>query len=312
MAPERARGRSLMAIPQAVRPDDRCLRAAFEESPVEAVILDATGAIVAANRAWRDFGAARGGRADGEVGRNYLEACPGDEAAARATRAGLMRILDGDIDRFEQAYVCPDADQQRWFLLDARACSFDDACVVLVCHFDITRRFLAEHRADHDPVTGLLTRRAFAERLRRALARSERSGMPSTGGAVIFVALDDIAHLAGPPDADATDTVLQAAAERLRHELRSVDAVARIGEKEFVLLAEETAAGNARGLAQRLRARIEQPVAGTRAGGTPQCSIGISHFPQDGATAARLILAADRVRGEARGGDGPPIGSTRG
>ena len=301
-----------MAIAAATGLDDACFRAAFEDSPVEAVLLDDNGVIVAANRAWRDFGAGSGGRADGWVGASYLDACAADDDTAAAVREGLSRLLDGSASRFRQEYACPDGDQHRWFLIDACACRGGDACAVLVTHLDVTRRFLAEHRADHDPVTGLLTRRAFAERLRQALARVERGGPPSIGGAVIFLALEEIDHLTGSPDADATDAVLRALADRLQHELRTVDAVARIGEVEFVLLAEDTGAGGARRLAERLQRTMELPVAASGTQRGPGCSVGISHFPEDGATAARLILAADRARREAREHDGAAIGATRG
>jgi len=90
-------------------------------------------------------------------------------------------------------------------------------------------------QALHDPLTGLPNRTLFHDRLRTSLARRD---LPEDGVAVMFVDLDSFKHVNDTYGHDAGDTVLIAAAQRIRGALREADTVARIGGDEFLVLLE--------------------------------------------------------------------------
>jgi diguanylate cyclase (GGDEF)-like protein/PAS domain S-box-containing protein len=127
---------------------------------------------------------------------------------------------------------------------------------------DVTERKAAEraseHRALHDPLTGLPNRRLLVDRLEHALARSIRQ---ETLVGLLFCDLDhfkaindDYGHAAG-------DSALVAVAQRLEGLLREGDTVARAGGDEFVVVLEDLAEPDDAGrIADRVRAALAQPV----------------------------------------------------
>ncbi|MEF8833608.1 MAG: GGDEF domain-containing protein [Halofilum sp. (in: g-proteobacteria)] len=300
-----------MPLPLPLSGHEAMYRGAFEESGVESAILDRTGRIVAVNGAWRAFATANDGDPDGYLGWRYLDACQCDEPGMAGIRESLARVFEGHGPVFDHEYACPSPKRHRWFVLRAQGYVSDGIPMTLVTHADVTRRYIAERRADRDPLTGLLNRRAFGERLRQALSRAERGEGLGGRGAVLFVDLDAFKRVNDTAGHDVGDVVLRAVGERLRRELRTVDAVARIGGDEFVLLAEDADAAGAYRLAERVRGVVAWPVR-ARGGAYPlTCSVGISFFPEDGFTAARLIRAADQVMYRAKREGGEPIRSTR-
>jgi diguanylate cyclase (GGDEF)-like protein len=109
--------------------------------------------------------------------------------------------------------------------------------------------------AQTDPLTGLLNRRAFDERLARAQAAAQRYRRP------LSVVIADIDHFKAINDAHGHaigDQVLIAFAHLLQVQSREVDAVARIGGEEFAILMPEVDAAGAAGYAERLRHTVQQ------------------------------------------------------
>ena len=109
-------------------------------------LLDPDGAIIAVNKAWRDFSEKNGGRCD-YVGWNYLDVCRrsaacGSKHAAR-TCAGLTNVLDGSRRDFGQAYEC----QGDYYRLRALSVASDDGKQVLVSHENITDLVRARARS---------------------------------------------------------------------------------------------------------------------------------------------------------------------
>lgn len=87
---------------------------------------------------------------------------------------------------------------------------------------------------DHDALTGVLSRRAFAQRVAEAADRARRG---VDGAAYLFLDLDDFKALNdGPRSHHIGDQVLAALGERLRRGIRVTDAVGRRSGDEFMVL----------------------------------------------------------------------------
>lgn len=139
--------------------------------------------------------------------------------------------------------------------------------------------------ANTDPLTGIANRRTFERMLELELARAGRQGTPV--GLAIFD-IDGLATIDRERGADVADDVLRRVASALADSVRLVDTVARYGGDEFVLLAPGTA-GVA--VAQRVLDAARQALG--EGGPVVTLSVGVARFPDDGATAAELLDAAD-------------------
>lgn len=102
---------------------------------------------------------------------------------------------------------------------------------------DITSRKRLEeevrHLAFYDALTNLPNRRLLNERLIQAIAACKRTG---SYGAVMFLDLDNFKPLNDTHGHVAGDMLLVEAASRLKNCVREIDAVARFGGDEFVVM----------------------------------------------------------------------------
>jgi diguanylate cyclase (GGDEF)-like protein/PAS domain S-box-containing protein len=143
---------------------------------------------------------------------------------------------------------------------------------------DVTARKAAEraseHRALHDPLTGLPNRRLLVDRLAHALSRAARQ---DTLVGVLFCDLDHFKEVNDAYGHAAGDATLEAVAVRLLGLLREGDTVARAGGDEFVVvledLVEEAQAGR---IADRVRAALARPVIFDGGELHVTCSIGVA------------------------------------
>ncbi len=157
------------------------------------------------------------------------------------------------------------------------------------------------HRADHDDLTGLLTRIAFERRLVDALERAKRQG---TTVAVLFLDLDRFKNVNDSLGHQAGDEVLRVVAKRLREVVRSWDVVARHGGDEFVLfLPDIESSSEVAHVTARLLELFEEPFAVAGRQLKISTTVGIALFPEDGISADTLLRAADTALydGKARG-----------
>ena len=139
-----------------------------------------------------------------------------------------------------------------------------------------------EIRAQTDGLTGLLNHATFQDQLERAV----RDGGPF---GLIMLDLDDFREVNNSMGHQAGDDELRRIAAALTRSGRDSDLVFRYGGDEFAfLLPGADAAG-----ALRVARRACEAVRGLDGPGT--ASIGVATFPTDGATAAEVLLAADRA-----------------
>ncbi len=161
---------------------------------------------------------------------------------------------------------------------------------------DITERRQHDRQlrylADHDPLTGLLNRRAFNVELDRQLARIKRYG---SEGAVILLDLDHFKHINDTFGHGAGDQLITTVADVLRGRLRESDIIARLGGDEFAVLLPKGDATEAMAVAEKLVEQIRDTACvldGQDYHVT--ASVGVATFAADGdGGAADLLVCAD-------------------
>lgn len=119
------------------------------------------------------------------------------------------------------------------------------------------------HLAQHDVLTGCLSRRAMQQRIDDEAQRLARMQTPNTPASNLRAALVmfDVDHFKRINDAmghAAGDAALQYMAAVVRTELRKVDAFGRWGGEEFLILLPMTDAAQAFEVAERIRAALAQ------------------------------------------------------
>ena len=166
---------------------------------------------------------------------------------------------------------------------------------------DVTERHRVEerlrHAADHDPMTGLLNRKAWT-----ALLEAMTSAEPRVPHRLVVFDVDHFKGINDDLGHDAGDAVLFAIGERLRA-CRLPTAAARLGGDEFAILVPGD--GEDRDLARSIDAclrGISEPVAVCGRDVGISLSAGVARFPTDGTSAADLAKNADLALYAAKAG----------
>jgi diguanylate cyclase (GGDEF)-like protein/excisionase family DNA binding protein len=149
-----------------------------------------------------------------------------------------------------------------------------------------------EHRAQTDVLTGLLNHGTFVERMNRLIAASEPFSLVMLDLDRFKGVNDGFGHQAG-------DRLLRLVADSIVSASRDTDAVFRYGGDEFAVLLPGTLSSEVDAIAGRIRGAVAMTVAppgGARARSRAiEASAGTASFPDDGATAEEVLLAADRA-----------------
>ncbi|HAS17174.1 MAG TPA: hypothetical protein DCR39_04615 [Nitrospiraceae bacterium] len=146
-----------------------------------------------------------------------------------------------------------------------------------------------------DPVTGLLNRRYFEERIAEEMERSKRHKRPFS---LIILDLDNFkefndtyGHLAG-------DEALKDIGHVIRRCIRIIDIGARYGGEEFAIILPTTDKSDAGLIGKRIREEMEKTpftVKGIGKALKLTGSLGIATFPTDASSVEELINNADRA-----------------
>lgn len=158
--------------------------------------------------------------------------------------------------------------------------------------------------AGHDVLTQLPNRGLYLDKLKEALARARRQSLRL---AVMFLDLDRFKEVNDTLGHEIGDELLQAAASRITHCLRSCDIVARQGGDEFtVLLDSLDTPTDAATVAGKLVETLSRPFHIADRDLFISASIGIACYPVDGADEDTLLKNADIAMYSAKqqGGNG--------
>ena len=156
------------------------------------------------------------------------------------------------------------------------------------------------YEADHDALTGLLNRRAFARALDHHVAYARRYHRE---GALLVLDVDGLREINHAYGTAAGDTVLELAARVIAERVRETDVVGRIGGDELaVMLPEIDAAGARRVAAELCRGASSRAVeiAGVRGAVRLSVSAAIVLFGHDTVGADTLFADADAALEEAK------------
>ena len=152
--------------------------------------------------------------------------------------------------------------------------------------------------ANHDALTGLPSLRLCKDRLDHSLAEARRNRQMS---AVMFLDLDGFKEINDAHGHEFGDRVLKSIADRIRAKIRETDTVARIGGDEFVIISSSLPESTiAERIASSLIWQISRPIHIGEIEVAVSASIGISFYPDNGATAEELIRSADKAMYEVK------------
>jgi diguanylate cyclase (GGDEF)-like protein len=144
-----------------------------------------------------------------------------------------------------------------------------------------------EHRAQHDPLTGLANRELFAEQVEAAIARRDGRAV------VLLLDLDDFKHVNDRFGHEIGDELLVAFTRRLRSCLRTSDLPARLGGDEFAVLLDRGDHERATRIAERIQLAFKEPFKLSTATLRIGASTGIALGEHGEATAAEVLRNAD-------------------
>ena len=149
----------------------------------------------------------------------------------------------------------------------------------------------ADFLAYHDSLTGLANRLNLEEYLAHAVKVSKRN---RSNLALLFIDLDRFKVINDSLGHHVGDDMLRKVAKRIQSVLRDTDTIARWGGDEFVVILEDIRKkSDPAHIAQKILTIIQAPIAIQSYKLQTTASIGISLFPDDGATGAEIIKNAD-------------------
>ena len=302
---------------EARREAEERFRRAFEDAPVGMAIMDPQGRFVQVNDALvRMTGFTRAQLTSMSI----AELSHPDHHAEGFGKG--RRLVRGEVPSYEiEARLIGADGHEIW--VDCNVSLARDARGAprqLIAHVvDVTdRRMQAqelEHLATHDPLTGLLNRRAFETELAQHTAESDRYG---TAGALIVLDIDHFKYVNDSHGHSVGDVLIARVAAALRARVRLSDVLARLGGDEFAVLLPRADEAEARTVGEALRqaVRTANVAAGAAADGDTSdlswarrvtTSLGVAmfesfrgHGPADVLAAADLAMYAAKESGRDR------------
>ena len=282
-----------MAAHEALRVSEQLLRRIAETMPLGLMHVDGDGRVVYMNEHLQEMlGPATGPGVD-----DQLEHVIADDRAA--LDAALAAVLDEgrDADLEVRVRIPTEVGERRARLrLGALADDEGGSLGAVVCVDDVTERARLyaelEHRAEFDVLTECRSRSSIMTTLEQALEKGPVG--------VVFMDLDGFKDVNDRHGHATGDAVLEIVGQRLRGVTRPHDIVGRLGGDEFlVVLTDATDASTLLAWAERLAARVGEPVTVGALSVSVRASIGVALSGED-TNAERLVADADVAMYEAK------------
>ncbi|MFP4640280.1 MAG: putative bifunctional diguanylate cyclase/phosphodiesterase, partial [Guyparkeria sp.] len=287
------------------------LRRAFSGLHTGAVLLDAAGNILLANRAVTRFARSTSANEDSLVGQSFCTAFALDvegtepgcalDVLERAARSDDPATMDGIIEREGQRLDVN---------LRVNRLEGDHETQLLVSMLDVTElrsaHALLSYRATHDRLTGLLNREALEDFLDRTATNSEpKHGVPGTA-CLIWLDLDEFRLLNEIGTRQFGDRVLAALAGHFSLELPSDAMIARMGVDEFAIWMPLASQDNCIVAARNVLKSVHSfRMPGENEHLRLKASVGVTRIDPDDALAAKRLDDAERAcqSAQRQGGD---------
>jgi diguanylate cyclase (GGDEF)-like protein/PAS domain S-box-containing protein len=251
----RRRVEELEAERQALHRTERRYQTLYNLNPSMLFTVDLEGVVLSANI----FGAAQlGYGVDELVGRPIWPHYASEDRAYARQQLESCLVDQGIVQRWDARTLRRDG-SYLWVRQTARAIADGegDLHVLIVCEDVTESRQLSEqlaYQASHDPLTGLVNRRAFEERLERALdvARTEQ-----VEHALCYLDLDQFKVINDTCGHVAGDELLRQLSRVLQSVVSKRDTLARLGGDEFGVLLERCDVRQAERVAYAVRQAVE-------------------------------------------------------
>ncbi|GAB2181905.1 hypothetical protein DLREEDagrD3_21280 [Denitratisoma sp. agr-D3] len=163
---------------------------------------------------------------------------------------------------------------------------------------DLSERKATEARIESlatlDQMTGLPNRYGFAREFAAWLSQGKQ-------GALLVLDMDQLARVNDAFGHDAGDFLLLQVSQRLRKALRPGELLGRLGGDQFGLLTMSSDMAAVEFHARSLLDHVAEPIVMDQGDVVATASMGICHFPQDGADAVALLRNADAAMHQAKG-----------
>jgi diguanylate cyclase (GGDEF)-like protein/PAS domain S-box-containing protein len=187
-----------------------------------------------------------------------------------------------------------------WAQLSVSRIEIDRVPCLITIARDVSNEKAAEDEirtlAFYDPLTGLPNRRLVFEQLRQSQTMSSRFGFLR---ALLFLDLDNFKTLNDTLGHQTGDLLLQEVARRLSSCVRETDIIGRFGGDEFVIILQdlsgtpERAAEQAKNVAEKIRAVVNQPYLLDGRNWISSSSIGIAVFGDKRESTDEILQQAD-------------------
>ena len=214
---------------------------------------------------------------------------PRDAVAVPLREAGLVKSVLVVCGRSFEKETFGNEDVQVFETLAAHA-----GVAVERAHTVTDLKRLADERAYdalHDPLSGLLNRRAFNEAVAYAMQDHSGATRPVASGVVLLLDLDDFKDVNDTLGHSAGDSLITVSANRL--EAHAAGLVARLGGDEFAVLLPGFSIEDGLDHAHQLHAVLAQPVPLGDVQLTVSASIGVAQFSPLTESAEDLLAQAD-------------------
>ncbi len=276
----------------------------FRLSPDPAAIFDGRGRLLAVNPACQ---------AEGAPGPTLSDAPLEQLVPFWIDPEGRERLLHGalkpgGVSNLELTVPLDDGTREKVFWVSAKSVGVGMATRVIASARQMPRSGPIPEREQaprtppgllyRDPVTGFLTRETFQVLLEEALGKAERDGRPL---ALLAFDLDDFKALNDTHGLAAGDEYLRALGIAVGNAVRPEMLVARLGGDEFGIVYPETSLAEAALEADNVL-RLLGELSAYHDGRKLQltASLGVAVYPEHGAKASDLMLAADLAMHQAK------------